>query len=115
MKTIPTERTGSGSSRDQVQAHEAQVKAQGAQGELTTVEKSILKACRDAPKTGRELVAVSGYATRTGNFKRSLEKLLVVGFIEMTIPGKPRSSKQKYRLTPAGEKTLKALRKEGTD
>ena len=29
------------------------------------------------------------------------------GLIEMTIPDKPRSSKQRYRLTPAGSAYLK--------
>jgi hypothetical protein len=70
------------------------------------VEKSIIGSCKDGPRTGQELVTASGYATQTGNFKRSLEKLSVIGFIEMTIPDKPRSSKKKYRLTNAGKQFL---------
>ena len=95
---------------DQVEAQEVQVKAQV---DLTTVEKSILESCKDAPRTGQELVTASGYATRTGNFKRSLEKLLIVGFIEMTIPEKPRSSKQKYRLTQKGKNLAENLKHRG--
>ncbi len=35
------------------------------------------------------------------------------GLIEMTIPDKPRSSRQKYRLTEKGREMLEALEKEG--
>ena len=41
-----------------------------------------------------------------------LTPALAAGLIAMTIPDKPRSSKQKYRLTPAG---VKALKREGGD
>ena len=32
------------------------------------------------------------------------------GLIEMTVPDKPRSSKQRYRLTPKGSEWLKQIR-----
>ncbi|MCJ7595171.1 MAG: AAA family ATPase [Desulfobacterales bacterium] len=112
-EVTPEVRAMPGLSRDQVEAQEAQVKAQEAQVDLTTVEKSILESCEDAPRTGQELVTASGYATRTGNFKRSLEKLLIVGFIEMTIPDKPSSSKQKYRLTQKGKNLAVSLKRRG--
>ena len=34
---------------------------------------------------------------------------LRAGLIEMTIPDKPRSSRQRYRLTPAGRERLRQL------
>lgn len=40
-----------------------------------------------------------------------LQPALNAGLIEMTIPDKPRSSKQKYRLTEAGKKMLDELKK----
>jgi DNA-binding PadR family transcriptional regulator len=47
-----------------------------------------------------------GYPQPTGNFKKALAKLLDAGLIEMTIPDKPNSRLQKYRLTPKGQKVL---------
>jgi ATP-dependent DNA helicase RecG len=91
---------------EQVKAQEAQGEAQGPQFDLTPLEIAILEACKDAPRTGRELLAVAGYSSRTGNFKRSIDRLLTYKFIQMTTPGKPRSSKQKYRLTEKGQHLL---------
>ncbi|MFA4985452.1 MAG: hypothetical protein WC712_02600, partial [Candidatus Brocadiia bacterium] len=43
-----------------------------------------------------------------------LHPALQAGFVEMTIPDKPRSSKQKYRLTDAGRRKLEeAKHREG--
>jgi predicted transcriptional regulator len=39
------------------------------------------------------------------SFKRHIEPLLKAGLIEMTVPDKPNSRLQKYRLTDSG-KTL---------
>jgi len=39
--------------------------------------------------------------------KSHLEPLLTAGWIERTIPGKPRSPQQRYRITAAGEGILK--------
>jgi len=39
-------------------------------------------------------------------FKRSLEKIITTGLLEMTMPEKPRSSRQKYRLTEKGRQLL---------
>jgi ATP-dependent DNA helicase RecG len=98
--------SGKEPSQGQVRAQEAQDEAQEAQVELTALEKTILSACRKRQQTGQELLTAAGYSTRSGNFKRSLEKLISQLFIEMTIPDKPRSSKQKYRLTEKGRQLL---------
>ncbi len=69
----------------------------------------------------RLLRAVSGEMTRQHlqelldlkndeHFRKSyLLPALQAGLIEMTIPDKPRSSKQRYRLTPAGSEYLKRI------
>ena len=73
-----------------------------AHDDLTDIERKILEMCIVGQRTGSELRVAAGYLSRSGNFKRSLEKLLVKGLIEMTIPDKPRSKKQRYQLTERG-------------
>lgn len=89
------------------EAHEeAQVKAQEAQDkaqvDLLQWQKDILSSCSYNDKTGRELMEIAGYGSRTGNFKKGLQKLLDDQLLELTIPDKPSSGLQKYRLTDKG-------------
>ena len=72
-------------------------------------ELALLRACAERPATGRELLTASGYSTRTGNFKRAIERHLAMNLLELTIPDKPRSGKQRYRLTAAGRRILAGL------
>jgi len=74
----------------------------------------VLRACAEQPATGRELLTASGYSTRTGNFKRAVERHLAMNLLELTIPDKPRSGRQRYRLTAAGRRVLADLA-EGTE
>jgi ATP-dependent DNA helicase RecG len=53
-----------------------------------------------------DLQAAAGLKDRVHFLKTHLEPLLLVGLIERTIPDKPRSSKQKYRLTEKGRQAL---------
>ncbi len=88
----------------------AQVEAQEAQEvqvELLKWQKDILSACSSGEKTGKELLLVAGYRDRTGNFKKGLQRLLDHQFIVRTIPDKPNSRLQKYRLTEKGENYFK--------
>ena len=89
-------------------AQEAQ-EAQEAQVVLTPVEVSLLRSSLKLPRSAKELLNVAGYETRTGNFKRSLEKLLGQSLLEMTIPAKPTSNKQQYRTTGNGRRVLDQL------
>lgn len=49
-----------------------------------------------------ELMAWTGRANRTKFRDQLLSPLLEAGLVEMTYPDKPRSSKQRYRLTERG-------------
>lgn len=43
-----------------------------------------------------------------------LKPTLQAGLIEMTIPDKPQSSQQRYRLTPAGRRYLRRMETQAT-
>ena len=51
-------------------------------------------------------MALAGRTNRTKFRDQVLNPLLKAGFIEMTIPEKPNSSKQRYRTTVAGREML---------
>jgi ATP-dependent DNA helicase RecG len=85
-----------------VEAHEAHVEDHESHVELAPWQAALLAACRTEPKTLQELLAVAGYKSRTGNFKKGLQNLLEQRLLEPTIPDRPRSRGQKYRLTDLG-------------
>ncbi|MCQ6963687.1 AlbA family DNA-binding domain-containing protein [Methanolobus chelungpuianus] len=87
--------TKSGPSRDQV----------GTKFGLTTEQIKVLHACVEDSGI-LELMSVTERSNRTKFRNNVLIPLLSNGFIEMTIPEKPTSSKQKYRLTPNGRAFL---------
>ena len=86
---------------------EAQEQAQDeAQVDLQPWQVRLLRACAEGVQTGKELLVAAGYSSRTGNFKKGLQRLLDSRFLELTIPDKPNSRLQKYRITPAGRAAL---------
>ena len=96
-----------GGEQDQDAAEERRAKSSA--GRLQDREIALLRACVEQPATGRELLSASGYSTRTGNFKRAVKRHLARNLLELTIPDKPRSGKQRYRLTAAGRRVLAEL------
>ena len=78
---------------------------------LSQHQVEILRKCReDSPLV--DLMAIAGRSDRTKFRHQVLNPLLEEGLIEMTIPDKPRSSKQRYRLTEKGRKFLDDLQGE---
>jgi ATP-dependent DNA helicase RecG len=57
-----------------------------------------------------EIMDIMGLKDRMHFTTSYLTVALEEGFIEMTIPDKPRSSRQKYRLTDAGRALLTTRR-----
>ena len=73
--------------------------------QVTTQVLGVLAAAQTA-KTRAELQEAAGLANRKHFRKAYLEPLLKAGWIEMTIPDKPRSSSQQYRTTEQGKSVL---------
>jgi len=73
----------------------------------TAQVKILLEAGRE-PKTRDELQMLVSLVHRQHFIKEYLKPLLEAGWLEMTIPEKPRSSKQRYRLTQKGRSVLES-------
>ena len=68
--------------------------------------KAILHECQKGAKSKHELLGVAGLSNAYLNYKRHIVPLLERNLIEMTIPDKPNSRLQKYRLTVKGREVL---------
>ncbi|MCX7047274.1 MAG: hypothetical protein NTX50_17530 [Candidatus Sumerlaeota bacterium] len=87
------------------EAHEAHEEAhEEAHVSISWSERRILEACLSSARSAPELLGALGYAMRTGNFKRGIKRLVSEQLLELTIPGKPRSKSQMYRLSAKGRK-----------
>lgn len=73
---------------------------------LSGVQTTILEALAGGELTRKEIFGAIGLAGDSRSAKRHIEPLLSCGFIEMTIPEKPNSRLQKYRLTAKGGAAL---------
>lgn len=81
---------------------------------MNAVTYRLLMGCANEPQGTPALLRDLGYETRTGNFRVALSRLLACGYLEMTIPDKPKSKKQRYRATPAGRAVLQTHNQETT-
>lgn len=72
------------------------------QVDLSITQLAVLKALDGKTLSRKELFAAIEMNGDSRSFKRHVEPLLAEGLIEMTVPDKPNSRLQRYRLTKAG-------------
>jgi hypothetical protein len=72
-------------------------------GLLTDAMILVLEALEIKCLSRKELFAVLGMNNDYRAFKRNIEPLIIGGYIEMTLPDKPSSKLQRYRLTYKGK------------
>jgi len=90
-------------------AREAQLKAQsGAQSQAQS--ERILFILSRSEASASELLSELGLKSKTGYLKRDIKRLMDENLIEYTIPDKPISRLQKYRLTEKGRQLVATMR-----
>ena len=82
-----------------------QVTGVGTELALSRHQVDILHNCYESRKLV-DLMAVTGCSDRTKFRHQVLNPLLDTGFVKLTIPDKPRSRFQKYRLTDKGKRYM---------
>jgi len=76
--------------------------------DITLNDWQLLQALLEGDKSAKELKALhSNRSNVSGAFKERIAYLMENRLIEFTIPDKPKSSKQKYRLTSLGQQIVK--------
>ncbi|WP_207720462.1 MarR family transcriptional regulator [Clostridium gasigenes] len=61
-------------------------------------ELKIIEVLKDNTMSRKEIIKALGYKSITGNIRKAIDRLLEKGLIEYTIPDKPRSKNQRYRI-----------------
>ena len=72
-----------------------------------SLERRVLALLKQQALGKAEISANLGQKEVSGQLNKVIRALMDQGLIEYTLPDKPNSRLQKYRLTPAGEKALK--------
>jgi len=104
---VETSNSDSDSDRTQDKAQDrAQEGTQWVSGEQDEQVRNILLACIKGEKSRRDILMYAGFSNANLNYKNYIIPLLDKGLLERTIPDKPTSRLQKYRLTDKGKEWL---------
>lgn len=80
----------------------------GTKLDLDPLQRAVLEVLVKEPAGSAALLAAVGRRNRSRFREQALEPLLANGLLAMTLPDKPRSSRQQYRITDLGRAALAA-------
>lgn len=90
---------------------EAKVEAQvEAQVEITETQRRILSKSLIEPVSKKEIAKKMGHSTVSGSLKKAITALLEKKMISYTVPDKPKSRLQKYKITEVGKALLERVK-----
>ncbi len=102
-KDTPT--TGK-SDLDHIAAHGFAMGSDWNPPQLNEMHHKILEQCAEKPLSSKEIADALHRHGKSGNLKRAISSLKNKRYLTFTIPNKPGSSKQKYKITRKGMKAL---------
>lgn len=109
----PSKGSSGGQAGDQAHGEEGQAgiragpsRGQAAIPPLSSRDLGILRAAEAGPTSRKTLLVAGKYSRRSGSFRRRLARLVAGRLLEMTLPNKPTSPSQRYRLTREGRAAL---------
>lgn len=73
---------------------------------LDAKDTAMLEVCAQESVPSSELRTAAGYTSRSSTFRQRLDRLLQSELLELTVPDRPRSRSQRYRLTAKGRAAL---------
>ena len=88
---------------------------QAASSPLSSRDLDILRAAEAGPISRKKLLVAGNYSRRSGSFRRRLARLVAGRLLEMTLPDKPTSPSQRYRLTREGRAALASAGRRRSD
>ncbi len=98
--------------QDEAPRHQDEAPSQSV-ASLSARELVILQHVKVEPASRADLMGALGISNQTRAFRRHIEPLLEAGLLERTLPDKPTSRVQRYRITALGRTAL--ARQEGTE
>jgi len=88
----------------------------GVYDDLNDLEMRVLRACIDDSRGSAELLEQLGFTARSRNFRKAMVRLVDgLCLLERTLPDKPKSKNQKYRLTSKGRQVLARMDDDGKE